>query len=298
MILKEIFRFLLFLIVLNFTISLLTAIRSTDSVYLLADSGMKESDLQELQKKNSLPERTVSISKSIFLLDFGKTLSGENVTRIIFQRLEPTLVLAVFSILVFGGMAIFLSLLSIYSRSPHLGNALSHFSNSILSTPIFVVAVLLFIVFFLELSLFPPGGYERGSIAYLVLPGTALGSRTFARIFLLSHSECKKELESPYITILKSRGFGKNIIIFKYVFHKILPPVLVFLLLDFSSLLSGAMIVEEIYFYPGIGKATYSAIKNMDENLLKGMLVYSGLIFYTITRLARSIQSNLIQKSE
>lgn len=67
--------------------------------------------------------------------------------------------------------------------------------------------------------------------------------------------------------------------------------------MDFSSLLSGAMVVEEIFFYPGIGKSTYTAIKNMDENLLIALLLYSGTIFYLLNRVARYFQSKLISQN-
>ena len=72
-----------------------------------------------------------------------------------------------------------------------------------------------------------------------------------------------------------------------------MPLIIILIILDLSSLLSGAMIVEEIFFFPGIGKSTFTAIKNMDENLLRALLIYSGIIFYCMTRFARFLQFKL-----
>jgi hypothetical protein len=125
------------------------------------------------------------------------------------------------------------------------------------------------------------------------LPGVALGSRVFARIFYFTLDEGKKEKNSDYIFFLQTRGFGQNRIVFYYIFRKIFPLILIFILIDFSSLLSGSIIVEEIFFFPGIGKSIFYAVKSLDENLLRALLFYSGIIFYILTRSAKKIQFKL-----
>jgi peptide/nickel transport system permease protein len=295
MILDEIKKFILFFLSLTIIVALLTSLRTQNLIYLYADSGI-EIDENQLSKNVDFVKNFTKTFISLLNFDFGVTLSGNKVGDHILQRLEPTFVLAFFSILSFGSMSILFSLISVYKRTQFFGEFISFISNFILSTPIFIVSVILFIVFFLELSLLPPGGYERWELSYLIMPSFALGSRTFARVYLIGYSQAKIEIKSPFIFLLKARGFSDKIIVFKYVLMKIFPMILVYLLLDFSSLLSGAMIVEEIFFFPGIGKSTYSAIKNMDSNLLKGLLVYSGIVFYILTRVAKIIQNTLINQ--
>lgn len=96
---------------------------------------------------------------------------------------------------------------------------------------------------------FPPGGYEPWNSTYVILPGIALGSRVWARIYQFALSLTEIELKSPYTKILRARGYSKNRILWNHVLLKILPLLVVLILLDFSSLLSGAMIVEEIFFF-------------------------------------------------
>ncbi len=289
----ESIRFLSFIIILLIVTSILTSLRIKDSQYLLTDSGVKEKDISSLRKIKSTTEVLSDSIYSFFFLDFGKTLTGESVNSHILERLEPTFVLSFFAILVGSFFGILFFLLVIYFNNTYFESFFLFFSKLILSTPIFLFAILLFIIFFLELGLLPPGGYERGDISYLILPGLSLGIRTVARIFIFGTEESKAEINSPLIRILKTRGYSQHIIVFKYIFYKVLPLIIILIILDLSSLLSGAMIVEEIFFFPGIGKSTFTAIKNMDENLLRALLIYSGIIFYCMTRFARFLQFKL-----
>jgi peptide/nickel transport system permease protein len=289
----ESIRFLSFIIILLLVTSILTSLRIKDSQYLLTDSGVNERDLSSLRKIKSTTEILSDSIYSFFFLDFGKTLTGESVNSHILERLEPTFVLSFFAILIGSFFGVLFFLLVIYFNNNYFESFFLVFSKLILSTPIFLFAILLFIIFFLELGLLPPGGYERGDISYLILPGLSLGIRTIARIFIFGTEESKAEINSPLIRILKTRGYSQNIIVFKYIFYKVLPLIIILIILDLSSLLSGAMIVEEIFFFPGIGKSTFTAIKNMDENLLRALLIYSGIIFYCMTRFARFLQFKL-----
>jgi peptide/nickel transport system permease protein len=289
----ESIRFLSFITILLIVTSILTSLRIKDSLYLLTDSGVKEKDISSLRKIKSTTEVLSDSIYSFFFLDFGKTLTGESVNSHILERLEPTFVLSFFAILVGSFFGILFFLLVIYFNNTYFESFFLFFSKLILSTPIFLFAILLFIIFFLELGLLPPGGYERGDISYLILPGLSLGIRTVARIFIFGTEESKAEINSPLIRILKTRGYSQHIIVFKYIFYKVLPLIIILIILDLSSLLSGAMIVEEIFFFPGIGKSTFTAIKNMDENLLRALLIYSGIIFYCMTRFARFLQFKL-----
>ena len=289
----ESIRFLSFITILLIVTSILTSLRIEDSLYLLTDSGVKEKDISSLRKIKSTTEVLSDSIYSFFFLDFGKTLTGESVNSHILERLEPTFVLSFFAILVGSFFGVLFFLLVIYFNNTYFESFFLFFSKLILSTPIFLFAILLFIIFFLELGLLPPGGYERGDISYLILPGLSLGIRTVARIFIFGTEESKAEINSPLIRILKTRGYSQHIIVFKYIFYKVLPLIIILIILDLSSLLSGAMIVEEIFFFPGIGKSTFTAIKNMDENLLRALLIYSGIIFYCMTRFARFLQFKL-----
>lgn len=287
--LKEFYLLVLFTLSLLVVSSLFTASRTQDAIYLHADISVQENSL----KQTSFEDKFFSSLVSSFKGDLGTTQSGEKVSIHILKRLLPTLQLALFSIVLGGGFAIFLSVFLIYKKLKCLESLFQNLSIIILSTPIFIVAILLFLVFFLYIPLLPPGGYEPLDPRYLILPGMALGSRVFSRIFLFALAEFKNEQNSAFVRFLYARGISRKKVYFKYILLKTIPLISVLLLLDLSSLLSGAMIVEEIFFFPGLGKSMYQGIKSMDENLLRGLLIYTGLIFYILTRIAKQIQSSL-----
>ncbi|MCB1160762.1 MAG: ABC transporter permease, partial [Leptospiraceae bacterium] len=288
---KEVFHFLFFLFTLSLVSFSLASFRIKDRAYLHADSGVSKEYLKEME--NEKPSFLTSYSQfvlGIFRFQLGNSQSGENILNHIGTRLVPTLQLALFSVLIGSFTGILAGITSLYFRSELFHSLLLSLAGFILSTPIFVVAILLLLLFFLYWELLPPGGYVAGDLSYLILPGLALGSRIFARLFFFTYAEGKKEEDTYYILFLKSRGFSRFTILYKHLLLKIFPVLLIFIFLDFSSLLSGAIIVEEIFLFPGIGKSLYYSIQSMDEALLRALLFYCGLIFYSFTRLSRFIQ--------
>lgn len=283
---SEIFRFLYFLLLLSFISSFISEFHTKDKSYLYADAGLTEIQSQE---KNFL-SFYVQFWKSLVWESGGKTENGETVYSHIGTRFLSTFHLAIFSLLFGSFLAFGLSLAATYFRSGILYDIVSFSSNLILSTPIFIVAILLLIVFFYRLEWFPPGGYESGNTYYVVLPGITLGSRIYARMSLYLLPEIRKEADSKYVQLLQTRSYPWSHIVGKEIFLKVLPIALILLILDFGSLLSGAMVVEEIFFFPGIGKSLYFSIKSMDTKLLATLLMYSGILFYILNRIGFYLQ--------
>lgn len=284
---SEVFRFLYFLLLLSLVSSFVSDYHTKDKSFLYADSGIS---IEELSQKEFF-QSYFDFWKRLFLEAGGITQSGETVYEHIGSRFYATLHLAVFGVL-FGAIFAFgSSLLTVYLRSKKLYNFIYFISNFTLSTPVFIVAILLLIVFFYKLDLFPPGGYESGNTYYIVLPGVTLGSRIFARLALYLLPEVQKESKSKYTLLLLTRSYPWSHIVFVEIFLKVLPVTLILLVLDFGSLLSGAMVVEEIFFFPGVGKSLYYSIKSMDTYLLSTLLMYSGVLFYLLNRVGFHLQN-------
>ncbi|AKH78360.1 ABC transporter permease subunit [Leptospira interrogans] len=290
----EISRFLLFFVALIFFSVLFGHLRSLNKEYLYADSFFSKEE--SFLEQKSFSSKIFSFVKGIIMFQSSKTTSGESVWKHIFSRILPTLHLAVFSVGWGSFFAVTLALVSSKKEEGIFKNIFLFLSNWILSTPVFVVGVVLLLIFFVQLEWFPPGGYEPWNSTYVVLPGIALGSRVWARIYQFALSLTEIELKSPYIKVLRARGYSKNRILWNHILLKILPLLVVLILLDFSSLLSGAMIVEEIFFFPGIGKSMYYAIQTMDAELLSALLFYSGLTFYIFSRVSIRFQESLTGK--
>ncbi len=290
----ELYRFLLFLFVLSLFASLLSSFRTQDKIFSLADGGLT---LVKDQNPLSFFDRSYNdyLAFVVSLVSGkAKTSSGEPIYLHIGSRLLPTFHLALFSIFFGAGLGIFLSLLPLYFRSFRLHQTLKRCAEIILSTPVFVFAILLLILFFYKLDLLPPGGYEPFSTYYVVLPGIALGIRVFARVYIFQAKEVWNESSSPYVLLTQTRGYPWGHIVFNEIQRKVFPLTLIVIILDFSSLISGAMIVEEIFFFPGIGKSLFFSIKAMDAQLLSTLLLYIGIVFYSMNRIAFHWQKVLL----
>lgn len=287
---KEFFRFLIFFLFLSLLSLALVRLRVVDKAYQYTDSGLSEETIKELSSKTSFTEDFFDLYAYLFLIKEGKTESGENVLSHLADRILPTLQISILAIL-FG--IITSILFSMYFLdSPKLLNATDFISKFILSTPIFIFSLFLLIFFFYKWEILPPGGYKFGSISYLILPSLSLGVRVYARLQLFLSSQARIELESPLFKLLETRGIPRNTILFKNLFPKLLPTFIVLVILDLGSLLSGAMVVEEIFFFPGIGRSLFYAIKSMDQVLLSILLVYSGSIIYLMNRTALLYQDS------
>ncbi|EMJ90814.1 ABC transporter permease [Leptospira alstonii] len=291
---EEISRFFLFLVALIFFSVLFGHLRSLNKEYLYADSSFSKEE--SFLERKSFSSQLFSFVKGVITFRSGKTASGESVWKHISSRVLPTLHLAVFSVGWGSFFAIALALIGSKKEESIFKKSFLFLSHWILSTPVFVVGIVLLLIFFVELEWLPPGGYEPWNTTYVILPGVALGSRVWARIYQFALSFTEIELKSPYTKILRARGYSKNRILWNHILLKILPLLVVLILLDFSSLLSGAMIVEEIFFFPGIGKSMYYAIQTMDSELLSALLFYSGLTFYVFGRISLRFQENLTGK--
>jgi peptide/nickel transport system permease protein len=283
---------LVFLLLLSVVSVSLVRLRLVDRAFLYADSGISQESIESLNQQSSFWSDYTNLLNSLFSQSGGKTESGESIYIHIYERIIPSLELAVFAILIGTIFSIILGMESVYF--PRLQSTLDSFSRLVLSTPIFIFAIFLLIVFFYKLELFPPGGYKRGDWTYLVLPGVSLGIRVYARLQLFISQTAKEEMASPFFLLLKTRGLPKRTLLYKNLFLKLFPTLLVLIVLDLGSLLSGAMVVEEIFFFPGIGRSLYYAIRSMDKELLQSLLIYSGLVFYMMNRMALGYQNRIL----
>jgi peptide/nickel transport system permease protein len=267
--------------------------RLEDKSSLYADISISEKDLESLNVKTDFQSNLHSLLRAMFFFEFGKTDSGEDVLTHILTKTSASLYIAIIATLFGSFLGIFFSLL--YFFVPKIISSLFSLSfKTILSTPIFIISILLFLFFFYYLGILPPGGFEKKQFVYLILPSLALGSRLGSRLYFFSLNEIQKEKTADYIFFYKANGATKTYIYFNLILKKILPFLLVFILLEFCSLLSGSLIVEEIFSFPGIGKSMYYAAKVLDQSLLQSILLFTGILFYIFTRTAKLIQKKIL----
>ncbi len=148
-----------------------------------------------------------------------------------------------------------------------------------IAVPNFVVAPLLALIFGIELGWLPVGGWEPGNPRYMVLPVVTLALPFVAYIARLTRGSLLEVLQSPFIRTARAKGIGSAAILRRHALKPTLMPVLSFLGPAAAALLTGSLVVEQVYGLPGVGRYFVQGAVNRDYTLVMGMVVfYASLI--------------------
>lgn len=227
--------------------------------------------------------------KKIFQLDFGNSyLTNQPVWEEVTTRIPATLQLAFSSILLALLISIPLGFLSaIYKNSPidTFSRFLSFFGASI---PQFWLGYLLIFFFSVKLDLFPVEG--RGSWEHLVLPSVTLSLALIAIYTRLLRASVLEQLEEFYVLYARTRGINEKLIMVKYVLKIAISPVITGLGMNLGKLLTGTIIVEQVFSWPGFGRYFVEAIFNRDIPVIQCYVILAACLFIVCNLIVDLIQ--------
>jgi glutathione transport system permease protein len=152
-----------------------------------------------------------------------------------------------------------------------------------ISLPSFVLALALIWIFGVDLRWFPTGGYQ--GLASLVLPAVTLGAGAAATIARISRSEMLEVLTQDYIRVAKAKGHRLRTIVFQHALPNTLIPVVTVIGLHFGFLVSGAIVVETVFAWPGLGRLLIDSIAFRDYPMIQGVMLVFALEFVAINLL-------------
>ena len=148
-----------------------------------------------------------------------------------------------------------------------------------IAVPNFVVAPLLALVFGILLGWLPVGGWEPGSLRHLVLPAVTLALPFVAYLARLMRGSLLEVLQSPFILTARAKGIGRRAVVRRHALQPALMPVVSFLGPAAAALLTGSLVVEQVFGLPGVGRYFVQAAVNRDYTLVMGMVIfYAALI--------------------
>ena len=213
--------------------------------------------------------------------DFGTSYrTGEPVAGALLARFPFTLQIAL------GGIAIALAialpigvLAAVWRNSPvdHLSRVLSLLTASM---PSYWVAYLLILLFAVKWHLLPVAG--RGSWQHLIMPSLTLGLSSTASLMRLTRSELLEVLGQDFIVTGRAKGLRWRSVLVRHALRNALIPVVTVAGLRFAGLLGGAVIVETIFSWPGIGKYVLDSIYDRDYPVIQGFVLLMGTVFVLI----------------
>ena len=156
--------------------------------------------------------------------------------------------------------------------------------------PVFWTAIMLLVVFVAKLGLFPIGGmedprFEGGTIAHvidvlyhLILPAFTLGVIYLAYYSRLARASMLEVLESDYIRTARAKGVEERSVVYRHALRNALIPVVTIAGLQFGALFSGAVLIETVFTWPGLGRLAFESILRRDTPMLLGLLIASAAL--------------------
>jgi len=214
----------------------------------------------------------------VLRLDLGKSLiTYEDVIEEILTRFPATMVLAISSLILSLLIALPTGIISAIRKNTIVDNACMTGALLGVSMPNFWLGLLLIWLFALSLGLLPSFGY--GGINHLILPTITLGTSMAAITTRLTRSSMLDVLNQDYIVTAKAKGLDERTILLKHALKNAMLPVITFVGLQLGFLLGGAVIVETIFAWPGIGKLLVDSIYARDFALVQGCVLFIAVIF-------------------
>lgn len=202
--------------------------------------------------------------------DLGRSyIQRTEVTALILSRLPATLQLMAGAILVELLIGLSAGILAAAKRGRALDRALMVASFAAVSAPQFVVGILLLYVFAVQLGWFPIGGY--GTPAHLVLPALTLGLLGGGWYARMTRSSMVDVLRQDFITTARAKGAGNARILFVHALRNAGLPLVAMIGLDIGIFMSGAVVVESVFGWPGIGQLAWQAIQLVDIPVIVGV---------------------------
>lgn len=213
--------------------------------------------------------------------DLGRSYqTGQSVTAEVSSALGPSAILAGSSILLALAIVVPVGCLSAAFVGSWLDRAAMAGSLVAVSIPDFCVGVLLFLVFSVQLDWLPVAGY--GSVANLVLPAVTLAVASSCITTRLMRTCMVQAMEEKYVVTARSKGMGEFRVAGLHAMKNALPPVLTYLGAQMGYLFGGAVVVESIFLWPGLGRLLVEAVKARDIYVVQGCILVIATIYVLI----------------
>ena len=219
--------------------------------------------------------------KELITLDLGTSIhTQEKVWDIIKAKYPQTILLACTSLAVAILISIPLGILAALNQNKALDNISMVTALLGISLPNFWLGPILILIFSINLNWLPPSGnYGWQS---LILPSSSLGTALAAILTRLTRASMLEVLREDYILAARAKGLPESRVILKHALKNALIPIITILGLQFGSLLGGAVIVEEIFAWPGIGREVVNAIRTRDFPLVQGCILVIATTYLAV----------------
>jgi peptide/nickel transport system permease protein len=231
----------------------------------------------------------LSYMKRLVVGDLGRSITYDvSITSLIFSRLQVTIPLTILSMI----FALLISIpAGIYSslHRNRLGDyGIMVFSQIGLAVPAFWAGILLILLFAVALHWLPAGGFQAWqgnpvkAFQSLLLPAFSLGFVRAAVLTRMTRSSMLEVLGEDYIRTARSKGLSKRMVVYKHGFRNAIIPIVTIVGLQAGDLLAGAIIIENVFHLPGVGRLVFEAIGQRDLPVIQGVVLLIAVMIVVI----------------
>jgi ABC-type dipeptide/oligopeptide/nickel transport system permease component len=255
---------------------------SGDPAALLLPQDATQDEVAALRKSMGLDDpqyiQYLRFIKSLFHGDLGDSFQyRQPALKLLLERIPATLELTFAAMIFAVVIAIPLGIIS----AVRYGRGVDTFALGLAtigqSIPLFWLGLMLMLFFSVHLNWLPTSG--RGSLQHLVLPAVTLGAYPMAAIVRLLRANMLTALRMEYVTAARARGVAEFWVVIKHAFRNAAIPVVTMIGLQFGILFGGAVVVEMIFCWPGIGRLMILAIYHRDFPLVQAAVIFLALVF-------------------
>jgi peptide/nickel transport system permease protein len=240
-----------------------------------------------------LPVRYLYWVRGVVHGDLGESLRTQQpVLQLILEKLPVTVELGAFAIAIALAIGIPAGVVSAVKR----GTAWDYGANIValwgLSTPNFWLGIMLILLFSVTLGWLPASGYVspfedwRENLASMIMPAFVLGNAIAAVLMRHTRSAMLQVLSSDYVRTARAKGVPESRVIMKHALRNGLIPIITLGALELGTLLSGAVLTEQVFTIPGFGKLIVDAVFNRDYAVVQGVVMFTATAYIVLNLIA------------
>jgi ABC-type dipeptide/oligopeptide/nickel transport system permease component len=236
---------------------------------------------EELRLNDPLPVQFGHYVAGVLKGDLGRSyITNRPIRSDIVERFPKTLQLAGAAMLLATVCGVTLGVLSAMQPGGVLDRVGLLIAYLGISFPVYWVGLLLILLFAVTLHVLPPSGF--GGFRYLVLPALALGMRSIAFLARMTRSSMLDSLGADYVRTARAKGARERVVVARHALRNALIPIITVLGLDFGAYLTGSILTETVFSWPGLGRYVVNAIARRDLPAIQGSVLFLSVVFVLV----------------
>ena len=247
----------------------------------------------KLHLDEPLPVRYAYWIGGVLRGDLGESVRTQlPVLDLILQKLPVTVELALIAMVIALVVGIPAGVVSAVGRGTAWDYAANLFALWGLSTPNFWLGILMILLFSVHLGWLPASGYEspfvdlQANLAAMIMPAFVLGNAIAAVLMRHTRSAMLQVLSADYVRTARAKGLSERVVVLKHALRNALTPIITLGALELGTLLSGAVLTEQVFTIPGFGKLVVDSVFNRDYSVVQGVVLVTATAYITLNLLA------------